>query len=51
MSGPGSVITRDVPDDALAVERSPQTKREGGATRYREMKTRDKKPKGCDRTC
>src|SRR5882762_4265634 len=44
--GSGSVITRDVPDDALAVERSQQTNREGGATRYREMKMRDKPPKG-----
>ena len=43
--GSGSVITKDVPDDALAVERSPQTNREGGAARYREMKTRDRKPK------
>ena len=43
--GSGSVITNDVPDDALAVERSQQTNREGGAARYREMKTRDKKPK------
>ena len=39
--GSGSVITRDVPDDAMAVERSQQTIREGGAARYREMKTRD----------
>ncbi len=37
--GSGSVITKDVPDDAMAVERSPQTNREGGATRYRELKT------------
>ena len=44
--GSGSVITRDVPDDALAVERSPQNTREGGARRYREMKTRGKPPKG-----
>jgi bifunctional UDP-N-acetylglucosamine pyrophosphorylase/glucosamine-1-phosphate N-acetyltransferase len=43
--GSGSVITKDVPDDALAVERSPQTNREGGATRIREMKTRAEKPK------
>ena len=43
--GSGSVITKDVPDDAMAVERSPQTNREGGAKRYREMKTRGKKPK------
>ena len=34
--GSGSVITKDVPDDAMAVERSPQTIREGGAARYRE---------------
>jgi bifunctional UDP-N-acetylglucosamine pyrophosphorylase/glucosamine-1-phosphate N-acetyltransferase len=43
--GSGSVITKDVPDNALAVERSPQTTRDGWAARYREMKTRDKKPK------
>jgi bifunctional UDP-N-acetylglucosamine pyrophosphorylase / glucosamine-1-phosphate N-acetyltransferase len=43
--GSGSVITRDVPDDAMALERSPQTIREGGAARYREIKTRHKKPK------
>jgi bifunctional UDP-N-acetylglucosamine pyrophosphorylase / glucosamine-1-phosphate N-acetyltransferase len=43
--GSGSVITKDVPDDALAVERNQQTTREGGARRYREIKTRDKKPK------
>lgn len=44
--GSGSVITRDVPDDALAMERSPQTNREGGATRIREIKTRHKVPNG-----
>ena len=44
--GSGSVITKDVPDDALAVERSPQTNREGGAKRYREMKMRAKKAEG-----
>ncbi|MGA2055391.1 MAG: bifunctional UDP-N-acetylglucosamine diphosphorylase/glucosamine-1-phosphate N-acetyltransferase GlmU [Bradyrhizobium sp.] len=43
--GSGSVITRDVPDDAMAVERSQQTNREGGAKRYREIKTRAKLPK------
>lgn len=43
--GSGSVITKDVPDDAMAVERSPQNNREGGARRYREMKLRSKKPK------
>ncbi|MGB8400613.1 bifunctional UDP-N-acetylglucosamine diphosphorylase/glucosamine-1-phosphate N-acetyltransferase GlmU [Bradyrhizobium sp.] len=44
--GSGSVITRDVPDDAMALERSPQTNREGGARRFREMKTKGRKPKG-----
>jgi bifunctional UDP-N-acetylglucosamine pyrophosphorylase/glucosamine-1-phosphate N-acetyltransferase len=44
--GSGSVITRDVPDDAMAIERSQQTNREGGAVRYREVKTRGKTPKG-----
>jgi bifunctional UDP-N-acetylglucosamine pyrophosphorylase / glucosamine-1-phosphate N-acetyltransferase len=43
--GSGSVITKDVPDDAMAVERSPQTNREGGAKRYRELKTKPKAPK------
>jgi bifunctional UDP-N-acetylglucosamine pyrophosphorylase / glucosamine-1-phosphate N-acetyltransferase len=43
--GSGSVITRDVPDDAMAIERSPQNTREGGATRYRELKERAKKRK------
>jgi bifunctional UDP-N-acetylglucosamine pyrophosphorylase/glucosamine-1-phosphate N-acetyltransferase len=43
--GSGSVITKDVPDDALAVERSQQINREGGAKRYREMKTRPKAAK------
>jgi bifunctional UDP-N-acetylglucosamine pyrophosphorylase/glucosamine-1-phosphate N-acetyltransferase len=43
--GSGSVITRDVPDDAMAVERSQQTNREDGAKRYREIKTRAKAPK------
>jgi bifunctional UDP-N-acetylglucosamine pyrophosphorylase/glucosamine-1-phosphate N-acetyltransferase len=44
--GSGSVISQDVPDDAMAVERSQQTIREGGAARYREMKTRGKASKG-----
>jgi len=43
--GSGSVITKDVPADALAVERGQQTNREGGALRIREIKTRNKKPK------
>jgi len=44
--GSGSVITKDVPDDAMAVERGQQINREGGASRYREMKTSGKTPKG-----
>jgi bifunctional UDP-N-acetylglucosamine pyrophosphorylase / glucosamine-1-phosphate N-acetyltransferase len=44
--GSGSVITRDVPDDALALERGEQTVREGGAARYREIKMQGKAPKG-----
>jgi bifunctional UDP-N-acetylglucosamine pyrophosphorylase/glucosamine-1-phosphate N-acetyltransferase len=36
--GSGSVITRDVPDDALAVERNQQAVRDGWAKRLREMK-------------
>jgi bifunctional UDP-N-acetylglucosamine pyrophosphorylase/glucosamine-1-phosphate N-acetyltransferase len=44
--GSGSVITKDVPDDAMAVERGQQINREDGAKRYREMKTRGKTPKG-----
>ncbi len=42
--GSGSVITKDVPDDAMALERNQQTIREGGAARYREMKTGGKTP-------
>ena len=44
--GSGSVITKDVPDDAMAVERSQQTIREGGAARDREIKTKAKEKKG-----
>ena len=33
--GSGSVVTKDVPADALAVERSPQTVKEGWAARKR----------------
>ncbi len=36
--GSGSVITRDVPDDALAVERSAQSLRDGWAKRFRDTK-------------
>jgi bifunctional UDP-N-acetylglucosamine pyrophosphorylase/glucosamine-1-phosphate N-acetyltransferase len=43
--GSGSVITKDVPDDAMAVERSQQSTREGGAKRYREIKQKQKNKK------
>src|SRR4051795_11153324 len=46
--GSGSVISRDVPDDASALERNEQTIREGGARRIRELKTRGNKPKGAE---
>ena len=38
MTGSGSVITRDVPDDALALERSAQVDKPGWAARFRAMK-------------
>lgn len=40
--GSGSVISRDVPDDALAVARGQQAIREGWAKRFREAKSRGK---------
>lgn len=40
--GSGSVISRDVPADALAVERSEQTIKPGWAARFRALKTRHK---------
>lgn len=43
--GSGSVITKDVPDDSLAVERSEQTVREGWVKRFRELKMLNRKPK------
>jgi bifunctional UDP-N-acetylglucosamine pyrophosphorylase/glucosamine-1-phosphate N-acetyltransferase len=41
--GSGSVISRDVPDDALALERSEQTIREGGASRIRKLRGNKRK--------
>jgi bifunctional UDP-N-acetylglucosamine pyrophosphorylase/glucosamine-1-phosphate N-acetyltransferase len=41
----GSVITGDVPADALAIERSQQQAHEGWAIRYREKKSAEKKKK------
>ncbi|MGH6714636.1 MAG: DapH/DapD/GlmU-related protein, partial [Bradyrhizobium sp.] len=44
--GSGSVITKDVPGDAMAVERSQQSNREGGASRYRAVKMREMEARG-----
>lgn len=41
-TGSGSVITRDVAADALAVERSPQVEKPGWAARFRERKVAEK---------
>src|SRR5256886_5981159 len=41
--GSGSVITREGPDDALAVERSQPTTREGWAKRFREMRSEERR--------
>jgi bifunctional UDP-N-acetylglucosamine pyrophosphorylase/glucosamine-1-phosphate N-acetyltransferase len=41
--GSGSVITRDVPADALAIERSPQTVKDGWAKRLRDARLVRKK--------
>lgn len=43
--GSGSVITREVPEDALVVERSEQVTRPGWAKRYRERKAEARKTK------
>ncbi len=41
----GSVITADVPEDALAMTRSPTTLKEGWAKRYRSIKAAKKAAK------
>ncbi|MET0221800.1 MAG: bifunctional UDP-N-acetylglucosamine diphosphorylase/glucosamine-1-phosphate N-acetyltransferase GlmU [Tardiphaga sp.] len=43
--GSGSVITRDVPDDALAVERNATALNEGWGHRFRDKKLANRKPK------
>ncbi|ABE39846.1 bifunctional UDP-N-acetylglucosamine diphosphorylase/glucosamine-1-phosphate N-acetyltransferase GlmU [Rhodopseudomonas palustris] len=43
--GSGSVVTKNVPDDSLAVERNDQTVRVGWAKRFRETSARARKPK------
>ncbi|MBW3558722.1 MAG: bifunctional UDP-N-acetylglucosamine diphosphorylase/glucosamine-1-phosphate N-acetyltransferase GlmU [Proteobacteria bacterium] len=42
MTGSGSVITRDVPPDALALERSPQVEKPGWAAAFRHRKRAEK---------
>lgn len=42
MTGSGSVITRDVPQDALALERSPQVEKPGWAAAFRHRKRAEK---------
>ena len=42
--GAGSTITKDVPPDALAVERSPQAARDGWAARWRARHAGKTKP-------
>jgi bifunctional UDP-N-acetylglucosamine pyrophosphorylase / glucosamine-1-phosphate N-acetyltransferase len=44
--GSGSVVTKDVPADALRVERAEQTTKDGWAKRFREMKMRGRKSEG-----
>jgi bifunctional UDP-N-acetylglucosamine pyrophosphorylase/glucosamine-1-phosphate N-acetyltransferase len=46
MTGSGSVITRDVPPDALALERSDQTEKPGWAAEFRKRKSAEKAAKG-----
>ena len=43
ITGAGSVITRDVPADALAVARGQQTEKPGWAKAFREKKQREKR--------
>ena len=45
MTGSGSVITEDVPDDALALERNGQVNKPGWAAAFRARKLADRKPK------
>ena len=45
MTGSGSVITKDVPADALALERVEQVNKPGWAARFRAMKLANRKPK------
>ena len=45
MTGSGSIITKDVPPDALALERAEQVNKDGWAARFRAMKLANRKPK------
>ena len=44
MTGSGSVITVDVPDDALALERNGQVNKPGWAVAFRARKLAERKP-------
>jgi bifunctional UDP-N-acetylglucosamine pyrophosphorylase/glucosamine-1-phosphate N-acetyltransferase len=44
-TGSGSVITKDVPADALVLERNPQMEKPGWAARFRAMKAAKRTPK------
>ena len=46
ITGAGSVITRDVAPDSLAIERSEQMEHKGWAVRFRDKKSADKKKAG-----
>ena len=45
MIGSGSVITQDVPPDALALERVPQVNKPGWAAKFRALKLANRRPK------
>jgi bifunctional UDP-N-acetylglucosamine pyrophosphorylase / glucosamine-1-phosphate N-acetyltransferase len=45
MTGSGSVITRDVAGDALALERSEQAEKRGWAAAFRKKKSAEKAAK------
>ena len=45
MTGSGSVVTADVPADALALSRAPQQNKDGWAARFRAMKIAQKAKK------
>lgn len=50
MTGSGSVISKNVPDHALALERSDQENKSGWAEKFRAMKKRNKEVAGAKKT-